>query len=239
MGARNIITIQGYKGVGKDRVGDMLAFCLNTPSFLHTYNIYRVYTACKLDYSRNQYHTVQYAEKLKQMIANLLNIDRKLLEDRDFKENYYVDFTTLTIYHKDNVDENKILNDTKFAKEIKRLDKWLTVNYYLSIRQILQYYGTQIMRHYFGQDIWILSTLKSKYNKIIITDQRFLNENQIATENNAQVIHITRPNTGPGIHSSEQEVGELLEKQKYNFLLNNDGNLEDLFNSCKELVKKL
>lgn len=46
-----------------------------------------------------------------------------------------------------------ILNDSRFAKEIKRLDMNLTRNYVLSIRQLLQLFGTEIMRHYFGNNI--------------------------------------------------------------------------------------
>jgi len=119
---KQIIAIQGYKNSGKDEVGEMLKYILNTPSFLHSYKLYKLLKPF-LRYSKNKFHTVSYAEKLKQAIAALLNVDRSFLDNRDFKENYYVDFNTLTIYHKDEVNEDKILNDSRFAKEIKRLDK--------------------------------------------------------------------------------------------------------------------
>jgi len=215
----------------------MLQYILNTPSFMHHYGLYKFFDIEK--WPETCWQTVQYAEKMKQNVASLLNIDRALLECRNFKENYYVDFNTLTIHQKIRVDEEKILSDAKFAKETKRLDKELTKNYYLSIRQVLQYYATQIMRHYFQSDIWILSTLKSYCGKIIITDQRFINEYNRAKERGTFVIHITRPNTQTGAHDSEAQVEELLSKKMYDVLIENDKDLKHLFNVCKNLCKKL
>jgi len=58
-------------------------------------------------------------------------------------------------------------------------------------------------------------------------------------ENKAIVIHITRPNTKPGVHSSESELEELLNKKMYNFLIENNSTFEHLFNGCKKIVKTL
>lgn len=91
---------------------------------------------------------------MKEMLAILLNTNVQNFEDREFKEQYYVDFNTLQLIHVDesnvNAFKDKILSDTRFTKEIKRVNPNLTKNYFLSIRQILQYFGTEIMRFYFG-----------------------------------------------------------------------------------------
>lgn len=88
------------------------------------------------------------------MLAILLNTNVQNFEDREFKEQYCVDFNTLQLIHVDesniNTFKDKILSDTRFTKEIKRVNPNLTKNYFLSIRQILQYFGTEIMRFYFG-----------------------------------------------------------------------------------------
>jgi len=238
MGVRSIITIQGYKNSGKSVSGEMLVYCLNMPKFLHNYKMYRLLQPI-LKYSKSKYHTTLYAEKIKVMIAELLNVDRASLEDRDFKENYFVDFTTLTVAHRDKLDSSKILSDSKFMKEMNRLGYQLTSTYYLSVRQVMQYFGTEIMRFHFGQDIWILSTLKSVYDNLIICDQRFVNEHNKAIANKAKVVHITRPGTKPGVHSSESELEELLNEKMYHHLLENDGTLSDLFDKCKKLAKLL
>lgn len=91
---------------------------------------------------------------MKEILAILLNTNVQNFEDREFKEQYYVDFNTLQLIHVDesniNTFKDKILSDTRFTKEIKRVNPNLTKNYFLSIRQILQYFGTEIMRFYFG-----------------------------------------------------------------------------------------
>ena len=69
------------------------------------------------------------------------------------KEDYYVDFNTLTIHHKNFVERDKILVDNKFSKLAKDLNHSLTEDYWLSIRQVLQYFGTEIMRYYFGDKL--------------------------------------------------------------------------------------
>lgn len=74
-------------------------------------------------------------------------------EDRKFKELYYVDFSTLTIYHKQQVEETKILPDNKFSKLAKTLNPKLIEDYYLSVRQVLQYVGTEVLRSFLGDTL--------------------------------------------------------------------------------------
>ena len=61
------------------------------------------------------------------MLAILLNTNVQNFEDREFKEQYYVDFNTLQLIHVDesniNAFKDKILSDTRFTKEIKRVKR--------------------------------------------------------------------------------------------------------------------
>lgn len=231
---QNIIAIQGNKNSGKDEFARMLQFVLSTPRVFHKYWIYKYLN--KL--FPKQYKIVRYADKIKEILSTLLNVPLYLFEDREFKEKCYIDFNTLKLTHFDNIENSeKILSDSKFSREIKRLDKNLTKNYYLSIRQLLQYFGTEIMRHYFGNNLWILTTFKDQHEKLIISDQRFINENNVATKNNAFIIHITRPGVIAGNHSSESELVQLFLDCKYDILLENDGTLKDLFNKAVQIVR--
>ena len=232
---KQIIAIQGNKFSGKTTTAKMLQFLLNTPKWLHNYTLYRLMK--KSYYKFENYQILAYADKIKQMLSILLNVPVIQFEDRDFKENCYVDFTTLTLHWRHNIgDDSKLLNDSEFSKEVQWLDQKLIREKYLSIRQVMQYYGTEVMRRYFGQNIWILSTMKTGFNKIIISDQRFLNENEISKQSNAKIIHIIRPEAKSGNHSSESELQKLLDNKMYNYLIDNNGNLKDLFNKCKEIV---
>ena len=122
-------------------------------------------------------------------------------------------------------------------KEIKRVNPNLTKNYFLSIRQILQYFGTEIMRFYFGDRLWILSTLNNRGSNIIISDQRFIIENITTYNLGAVIIHITRPGCEKSSHSSETELDKLYQDKAYSYLIENNGTLRDLFNNCKKLVQ--
>ena len=231
-----IITIQGNKNAGKDELAKMLQYILNTPKVLHNYEIY-LRLQKYLKPGKNQFHIVKYAGKIKEILATLLNVPIEKFEDRDFKENTYIDFNTLTLYHiKDIPDLSLTLTDTKFSKEIKRLDMNLTRNYLLSIRQLLQLFGTEIMRHYFGNNLWILLAMKCKYDNIIVSDQRFINENIIARTNKAIIIHITRPGAVAGTHASELELVQLYNEKQYDILVENTGSLRQLFNTIKKEI---
>lgn len=78
--------------------------------------------------------------------------------------------------------------------------------------------------------------MKSKYEKIIISDQRFTNENIIAKVNNAIIIHIVRPGCEAGTHASEAELVKLYNEKQYDILVENTGSLRQLFNSAKSEI---
>ena len=233
---QKIISVLGYKWSGKDTVAKMLQYLLSTPKILHKYDLY-----CRLTWFKKDYKIVRYADKMKEMLAILLNTNVQNFEDREFKEQYYVDFNTLQLIHVDesniNAFKDKILSDTRFTKEIKRVNPNLTKNYFLSIRQILQYFGTEIMRFYFGDRLWILSTLNNRGSNIIISDQRFIIENITTYNLGAVIIHITRPGCEKSSHSSETELDKLYQDKAYSYLIENNGTLRDLFNNCKKLVQ--
>ena len=233
---QKIISVQGNKWSGKDTVAKMLQYLLSTPKILHKYDLY-----CRLKCFKKDYKIVRYADKMTEILAILLNTNVQNFEDREFKEQYYVDFNTLQLIHVDesniNAFKDKILSDTRFTKEIKRVNPNLTKNYFLSIRQILQYFGTEIMRFFFGDRLWILSTLNNRGSNIIISDQRFIIENITTYNLGAVIIHITRPGCEKSSHSSETELDKLYQDKAYSYLIENNGTLRDLFNNCKKLVQ--
>lgn len=64
----------------------------------------------------------------------------------------------------------------------------------LSPRYVLQYFGTELFRNHFHQDIWLKIVEKQllKYPNVVITDCRFNNEYAILKEYNAGIIKIIR-----------------------------------------------
>lgn len=52
---------------------------------------------------------------------------------------------------------------------------------------------------------------------------------------NGLVIYVDRPGCEFGQHASEREMEELLNSNKYDLIIHNDGSAKDLFNQIKEL----
>jgi hypothetical protein len=130
-----------------------------------------------------------------------------------------------------------MITDKQLSRMIKSKKLNVISNYYISIRQLLQIFGTEIIREYFGNNFWVLRTLLDKDN-IIISDLRFINEYEQVKNNNGIVIYIDR-NQIPGSHRSESEVIELFQNNKFDYIINNDGSIENLFNKVSDLASKI
>lgn len=229
MTSPNIIAISSYKNAGKNETANMLQYILNTPKFMHSYQLYkRVGTMFK----KGKYKITSFAYPLKRTLAALLNIDINRFEDRDFKENYYIYFPSLDITNK--LPENAItVSDSKFARLVSNKDLSFIQTSWITIRQLLQVFGTECMRGIFGDRLWILSTIKGK--NLIISDLRFKVELEEVKQRGGKVIYIKRDSCVPGNHASEKEIQSMYENKMFNYIVDNNGSLEDLFNNLCDL----
>lgn len=228
-----IIAISGVRNSGKSTTGGFLEFLLSTPKFLHHYWIYKRFPNLKL---KGNWLNVSFAGSLKEMLAVLLRVPVEKFEDRDFKENVFIDFNDLTFHRRENLDKNKILSDSKFSRKVREMSIDVRANL-LSIRQLLQYWGTEIMRRHLGDQLWSLTTLKlAETHDLIISDMRFKVEAEMVKERGGIVIYIDRPGCEVGNHQSEREAFELYQEGKCDHVIHNNGTLEDLFEKCKDVL---
>ena len=173
-----------------------------------------------------------FANTLKDAVAAVFGWDRTLLEGR-----------------------------TKEAREWReQVDPWWAERLNMSNltpRWILQYWGTEVCRQGFHDDIWIASVenkMRKTTDNIVISDVRFPNEIRAIHNAGGKVIwvqrgelpswHImaTKANNGDifaaeklkalGVHASETAwVGKDID-----FTVSNNGSIDDLFNQIKSLV---
>lgn len=219
-----IIAIAGYKGSGKDTAAKMLQYLYNYPKVFHNYFWYKIFSKFS---TNGKYKITSFAHPLKRTLAALLNIDIKNFEDRNFKENWYIYFPTLEIT--DKPDKEKVISEGKFSRMINNKDLSFLKTHYITIRQLLQVFGTECMRNIFGDNIWILSTLKNNSN-IIISDLRFKVELEAVHQLNGKVILIIRDGCNPGTHISEKEIEEMYINHQFDAYIENNKSYKDLFN---------
>jgi hypothetical protein len=129
---------------------------------------------------------------------------------------------------------------------------------HLTPRWILQYWGTEVCRKGFNDDIWIAALenrLRQRTGHTVISDVRFPNEIKAIKEQGGRIIWIKR---GPdpdwydlaiqeNIHGSEEAKWELIKRKvhssetswvgtDFDAVVDNNGSVEQLYEQLKNLV---
>lgn len=185
----------------------------------------------------HQYRRESFANTLKDAVACVFAWDRELLDGR-----------------------------TRQSREWReQRDEWWSKRLGMDItpRWVLQYWGTEVCRHGFHDDIWVAS-LENKLRKttddIVISDCRFPNEIRAIKQAGGLVVRVKR---GPepewydhAVHYNEgvRKVGWALGKDalqklnihpseyawigtKFDAVLDNNGSMDSLFAQVKDLVQ--
>jgi hypothetical protein len=171
-----------------------------------------------------------FANSLKDAVSQVFGWDRELLEGR--------------------TQESREWRETRDEWWSKRLKKDITPRY------VLQYWGTEVIRKGFHDDMWVASLehrLLNTKNDIVITDCRFPNEIKAIRAAGGKVVRIKRGleptwfdeavsmNKGPSRNMSWALSKQKIEKlgvhasetawvgQKFDVVLNNSGTIEELY----------
>lgn len=231
-----LIVISGLKNTGKDTTADMLIYMLNTPEFMHNYIMYKLFGSV----IKGSWKKTSFAKPLKQVLSIIFNIPVEKFEDREFKENYFVNLNTLEIKSLDKISDilQECITDNQFSRALKNKDYDFIKSRWMTIRQSLQYIGTECMRQFISNDLWINATLRNP-NEIVISDLRFKREFDMISEKNGIVIYIDRPGIEAGNHASEREVIELYKTGMFKHVIHNNGTLKDLFYKIKYGISRI
>lgn len=184
----------------------------------------------------HQFRRESFANSLKDAVAYVFGWDRTMLEGR-----------------------------TKAAREWReQVDPWWAERLnmpHLTPRWVLQYWGTEVCRKSFHDDIWIASVenkLRNSQDNIVISDCRFPNEITSIRNAGGKIVWVKRgelpswygvalaANTNPpqpnasseilrelGVHVSETAwVGT-----KFDVVIENNGTVDELYTQIKNLVQ--
>lgn len=105
----------------------------------------------------------------------------------------------------------------------------------LTIRELLQRYGTEAHRDVFGEDFWLDQTLPpGKYfsQNIVITDVRFNNEAERVRLMGGFVVNLIRPLSAKDVHASEEGI----EPNIVDYEIENDGTIPSLFGKVDAMM---
>lgn len=186
----------------------------------------------------HQFRRESFANSLKTAVSQVFGWDRELLEGR--------------------TNQSRIWRETKDEWWSKRLGCDVTP------RWVLQYWGTEVIRKGFHDDMWVASLenrLLKSTDDIVITDCRFTNEIKAVKKIGGQVIRVTRGpepdwyedaksmNKGASRNMSWALSKHRIEEldihaseyswvgSKFNAVLDNNGTMDDLYTQVEQQLK--
>jgi hypothetical protein len=183
------------------------------------------------------YKRESFANSLKDAVSVVFGWDRELLEGR--------------------TKQSREWRETRDEWWSKRLKQDITP------RWVLQYWGTEVVRRGFHDDMWVASLenrLLNSKDDIVITDCRFPNEIKALKNVGAKVLRVKR---GPepewydhakNYNAGKKRIGWAIGKHhldeagvhaseyswvgsKFDKVITNDGTIEDLYEQVEELLK--
>lgn len=243
-----IIGIAGHKECGKDTVADMLDYFFKYGSNHAQYGQWlNLYNHRKQLIDMTKYtNVIHYSDNLKKILSTLYGIPLICFYDRDYKDNKYYSLKDDRFY-----DDTNLPNECNIVTK-EMLDKYDLAYYYMTLlnpvitlRLLMQYFGTNICREHMQSNIWITSTIAKALNiakdhtHCIIADVRFDNELEAIKriEDNhicKHTIYVQRPISNNDTHYSENAL-----KLSTDFVIDNNESLEGLFNKTKDVYEQL
>jgi hypothetical protein len=241
-----IIGVNGYAGSGKDTVGTIIQYLL-CPSHNRNESLQDIlkepsYHEWWLE-DESEWEIQKWAGKLKVVASILTGIPVEKFEDQEFKKtNLGPEWSFLKMKpgkRQDGIFPKKVDMDIAF----------------MTVRDLLQKLGTDACRDNLHYNTWVNALMSdykkelsecgtskkgtvvkcSKYPNWIITDTRFPNEADAIKNAGGIIIRVERPGVKP-INDHPSEVG--LDHWTFDYVINNDGDLESLSNKVKDILIK-
>ena len=251
-----IIGISGKLQTGKNTSAHMMQFIIENYKEGMDADLMFASYLLRYDYDFEKTEQKQFASKIKQIVALLINCDIKDLEDESFKnkilpeEWWKIRITSLNLQNKpETVYFDYLTEQNKFEDYKKDVNHCIISEYVekMTPRLMLQLIGTEGMRDTIHPNIWVTS-LFSDYKETdnwFITDCRFPNEIKTIKDRNGITIRLDR-NTTPSLngktfvnklqrtHTSETALDDYTE---WDYVIDNNGTFKELFIELFKILK--
>lgn len=263
-----IVSVSGKIGSGKDLVGSIIQYLIDSDRFNYKISEqnYNDYLKNKHDL-KSYWKIVKWADKLKDIVCILLSCTREQLEDRVFKETelgeewwYYKCGNLFDGYELHNY-KNESYEDLSYIYNKSNVELIKPTP-----RLLMQLLGTECGRNILHPNVWVNATMvdykcignipdsnakhiqidetHSKYDNYnnevypnwIITDTRFPNEADAVKSRGGINIRLQRNND---LDNNDTHISETaLDFYKFDYVVDNNGTIEDLIIKVKEILIK-
>lgn len=242
------IGLNGYAGSGKDTVAKMLKTILNKDwnSLEECKEYYKsVYTNPTISATYNQYNEndrvfcIAFADQLKYICSSIFGIPVKRFYQN--KSTAWVCINKDFKYTEVHPDDNLIVTAEQYYDSISEY-KESKHSYWMSLREVLVYVGTYVLQQDINKSIFvniIRNTIKEQQREnnnlkyVIVTDIRFNHEIDYIQENSGITISITRNDVQQLDNIAEHDLDE---EDRWNYIIENNGTYDDLFEKIWNLV---
>ena len=215
---RNLISISGKIGSGKDTVGNIILFLLHKEHLKAT----DLQFDPNIDYSYGShgFQIRKIAGKLKQIASILTGISAENFESQEFKKMQMHSCWGMT--YREFL--QKIGTDA--MRNGLHEDTWLNA-FWVDYNPI----GGKMISPKYPKDY---TSGRFEFPNWIITDVRFENEYNSVKERGGLMIKVERPGIETQSHASETGLDHITD---WDWVIQNDGTIEDLISMVKDILK--
>lgn len=247
---KTIYVFAGKANAGKDTAASMACYIARVGTARANYKNWENFCKPEVvkDVSPVIHDIFHFADALKDSLSIIFGIDRKLLDNREYKDNKYYCMSTNSFIDKNAVDKryfrivdindfyekdlNDIINETLPTGQVP----------IFTLRTLMQYFGTDLCRKRLFNTVWIRSTLSAISSRFDNTGNRFLTiadcrfDEEIRSVRrlsvHSKIIYIDRPNKQQEFnHSSNGQILEPIDN-----VIKNDGTLMKLFFTILQIM---
>lgn len=245
-----IIGLAGNKNSGKDTVASMINYIFAVGITKAKYSDWVLKRASYDETYKDR--IVHFADNLKDCLSIIYGIPRYAFDDRKMKDEMYYSLTTGNFINKRGVDQNnagfcvltnEILKHSSIKNELETYDEF---NVLITIRTLMQYFGTEVCREHLGHKVWIKSNIAkivevaANRRLCIVPDVRFTNEAAAIHKDNpflyGRIIKISRSNNNNNEH--DYHDSEIITFTT-DYSINNNGTLIELFYKTLDICQKI
>ncbi|MCH5167460.1 MAG: hypothetical protein J1F35_06145 [Erysipelotrichales bacterium] len=238
------IGLNGYAGSGKDTVAKMLKIILNRESNQSKETLYKIWKkynkehkyATSEDNLYGQVYTIAFADQLKKLASDIFGIPIQRFYNN--KTNGYINISGTFEYTEQKPSD--IITAEDYASGPYSYQSSLN-QYWMSLREALVYVGTYVCQQNINKNIFVniidnkisYESLLSDFKYVICTDVRFEHEAEYIRNNNGIMINIVRNDISQLNNIAEHDLDE---ENDYDFIIENDGSYEELWNQVWDMV---